>query len=440
MFLSGQAEAPSIVVSPLSHCANQTSFVRWICIAYVGQEAAYQPTTVTWYNGANEELANSSQLTIYRNVVVMDGLVFVESTLEANTVYSHLTGQSSCVVANARGQDRASWILSYDIQPPVTVTMKPANQIVNYTGTVRMTCLTLVHQEVENDTVITWWGEYGQISNDTDTGTTIYTNRIWSGDLLFIESLLEVCSVNYTHLGRLSCMAENGLGVDIANWTVEPPVKYPPPTLTIIENSKLLSYGGMINASCNASVGPQEALSIDPSDIFWLDANGQEITPIPNQVNIYETTNTIGNNVFVISQLSINEIGPEHVGDLRCVARGIFGTGNAVLNVQIYEILKSPEMIMTPLNQTVDCTSRVTMTCAINAFPIPAIQWYFNNSIVESGAMDNIYINEYYGSTIRLNFTETYLDICNFNDDNIGYYWCSALNVFGNYTSDPSKL
>ena len=121
---------------PTSHCANQTSFLSLTCIAYVGQETSYQPTTITWYNGANEQLANSSHVTIYSNIVVIDGLVFIESTLEARIVYSHLTGQSSCVVSNVIGQDRASWILMYESQPPVTVMMKPSSQIVNYTTTV----------------------------------------------------------------------------------------------------------------------------------------------------------------------------------------------------------------------------------------------------------------------------------------------------------------
>ena len=434
----GQAEEPRIVVSPTSHCANQTSFLSLTCIAYVGQQATYQPTTITWYNGVNEQLSNNSQVTIYSNVVMIDSLVFIESTLEANVVYSHLTGQSSCVVSNTIGQDRASWVLMYDIQPPVTVTMKPANQIVNYTGVVRMNCLALIHQEAENDTVITWWGEFGQITNDTET--TIYTNRITSGDLIFVESVLEVCSVNYMHLGRLACVAENAFGRDVANWTIEPPVRYPQPRLTLTQSNVRLSYGGMINVSCNASVGPQEAYNIDSSDIMWLDAYGQQIMPIDNQINVYQTVNTVGNNVFVTLTLGINSISANHVGDLECAVESIFGTDSATFTVQTYEILTSPELMITPLNRTVDCRSRATLTCIITAFPIPDVQWYFNGIYVDTSASDNVNVNHYYGSLIGLNFTETYLDVCDFNDENVGYYSCSALNVLGNYTSNPSKL
>lgn len=436
----GQGEEPQIVVSPTSQCANQTSFLSMTCIAYVGQETTYQPTSITWYNGVNEQIANSSQVTIYSNVVVIDGLVFIESTLEARTVYSHLTGQSSCVVANARGQDRASWITMYDIEPPMTITMKPANQIANYTSTLRMTCLALVRQEEANDTTITWWGEFSEITNNTET--TIYTNRVWSEDLLFIESMLEVCSINYMHLGELSCIAENSFGRDIANWTVEPPVKYPPPSLTIFPSKVVLNYGEMINVTCNASVGPLEAYGIDPSEIMWLDTNGQQIMPIADQVNIYTATTMFGTNVFVISTLEINSIDPQHVGGIECAVESTFGTDTATFTVETYEILTSPELIITPwpLNWTVDCRSRVTITCTISAFPIPDVQWSFNSDYVDNGASDNVNINHYYGSTIGLNFTETYLDICDFNGDNVGYYWCSALNILGNYTSNPGEF
>ena len=398
----------------------------------------YEPTSVLWYDGSGEQLTNNSWVTIYSNIVEMDGMVFIESTLEATSIYSHLSGQSSCMVTNTRGQDSVTWILTYDIQPPVTITIKPASQIVNYTATIRMTCLALISQEAANDTMITWWGDFGQLTSSTNSGTTICTNRIISGDLTFVESTLEVSSVNYFHLGRLSCVAENSLGRDIANWTLAPPVKYPAPRITIAESGNVrVSYGGTVNVSCNVSVGTTEAYGIGPPDITWLDTSSQEITSAVNDISVYKTTSIIGNNVFVTSVLVISRIGPEHVGDFECVVTSDFGRDNAIVTIQTYEILTSPELIFTPLNRTVDCRTRVTVTCLISAFPTPEVKWYFNGNSVYNNATDNVNILQYYGSTIGLNFTETYLDICDFNGENVGYYWCSALNVLGNYTSDP---
>ena len=326
----------------------------------------------------------------------------------------------------------------YYIPPPVTVIMKPANQIANYTGDVRMTCLALIQQEQENDTAITWWGESGQFTNDTDMA--IYTNRITSGELVFIESLLEVCYVNYIHLGRLACVAENAFGRDIANWTVEPPIRYPPPRLTITPSTARLSYGDTVNVSCSANVGPQAAYDIDPAEVMWMDVYGQQIVPIDNQINVSRTMDTVGGNVIVTLTLEINSIGVNHVGDLQCVVGSIFGTDSATFTVQTYEILTTPELLLTPVNKTIDCRSRATLTCVITAFPVPNVQWYFNGAYVDTTASENVNVNHYYGSTIGLNFTESYLDVCDFNDENVGAYWCSASNILGNYTSIPSKM
>lgn len=378
-------------------------------------------------------------MTIYSNVVTVNGLVFIESTLEASVVYSHLTGESSCVVSNAIGEDRASWLLMYYTPPPVTVMMKPTNQVANYTGVVRMTCVALVQREQDNDTAITWWGEFGQITNDTEV--VIYTNRVaYYEPLVFIESLLEVCYVNYMHLGRLACVAENAFGRDIANWTVEPPIRYPPPRLTITPSSARLSYGGTVNASCSANVGPQAAYNIDPAEIMWVDIYGRQLMPIDNQIDVYRRMDTVGGNVILTLTLGINSIGVNHVGDLQCVVSSVFGIDSATFTVQTYEILTTPELLLTPLNRTVDCRSRATLTCVITAFPVPDVQWYFNGAYVDTTASENVNVNHNYISSLGLNFTETYIDVCDFNDENVGSYWCSASNVLGNYTSVPSKL
>ena len=377
-------------------------------------------------------------MTIYSKVVVIEGLVFIESTLEASSVYSHLSGEASCSVTNNRGQDHASWILMYDIQPPVIINIKPSSQIANYTSTIRMTCLALVNREVANDTTFTWWGEYGQITNNTDSDTSVYINRITSGDLLFVESVLEVCNVKYVHLGRLSCVAVNRLGRDIANWTVEPPIKYPPPRVSFPQNTVRVSYGGMVNASCNVSIGPTEAYTIDSTDVVWLDMDGLEISPAENEINTRRITTTIGNSVFVTLFLEISRVGLQHVGTYyECVARSVFGRDRGTLTIETYETLTSPEVLTMPLNQTVDCRSRVTLTCTISAFPMPLVQWYFNGAPVNGSITDSVNILQLQGNAVGLNFTETYLDICDFNDDSIGYYWCSALNILGNYSSDP---
>ena len=295
------------------------------CVAYLGREATYRPTSITWYNELNEQIINSSQVTINSSITIIEGHVFMESVLVACTVYSDLIGQSSCVVNNIGGEDSATWSTAYDIEPPVVITTKPANQIVDYYTNLPMTCLALVHQEETNDTDITWWGESGQIVDTTET--LIYTSRVWVENTLFVESTLVVCGVQYEHFGRISCIVENSLGRDIVKWRIDPPTDHLPPLI-----------------------------------------------------------------------------------------------------------------ILSPVNQNADCRGRVTMTCVVNAFPSADIWWTLNDTYMDDQTSGGINVISNDETIFGLNFTEAFLEVCNFNDDKVGYYRCSASNIFGNYTSDPGEI
>ena len=304
---------------------NLTTPQRITCIAYLGRETTYQPTNFAWYNSLNERISNSPHVTINTSISIIEGHVFIESVLLACQVYSDLIGQTSCVVTNVGGEDRAEWNTAYTTEPPVVITTKPANQIVDYYSYLEMTCLTLINQEEANDTQITWWGEFGQLTDTEDT--LIYTNRIWAENTLFIESTLVVCGVEYEHFGRLSCIAQNSLGRDIVNWNIDPPTVHAPPLV-----------------------------------------------------------------------------------------------------------------IMGPINQTVDCRGRVTLACVVNAFPTADVWWTFNDTYMIGNEMnDNVMIKSNDNTIFGFNFTEAFLNLCNFNNDNVGYYQCSASNMFGNHTSIPGE-
>ena len=87
---------PQIILSPAPTVqANWTTPLRISCIAYLGREATYQPTSFAWYNGLNEQIINGPQVTINTTTTVIEGHVFIESVLSACQVYSDLIGQSS---------------------------------------------------------------------------------------------------------------------------------------------------------------------------------------------------------------------------------------------------------------------------------------------------------------------------------------------------------
>ena len=375
-------------------------------------------------------------MNIYSSIVVRRGLVFIESILETCTVYSDLIGQLSCSVSNVGGEDNARWNITYDVLPPVVVINKPRSQVVNYTSTLQMNCTALVIQETASDSNITWWVESNQVYNSTDT--TIYTRRVRNGNMLYVQSVLTISSVSYLHLGEFLCRAENSLGRDVVRWTITTPIEYPAPNVTMTPTNTLVSFGDTVSATCTANIGPQRAYSIDPSTIVWQDAYRKPMWPDTDQVYINSTMSIVDGNIILESTLLISSIDFQHVGYLVCQVENAFGADYATINVDTYEILTAPRLLLAPVNQTADCRGRVSMVCIVNAFPTPDIWWTYNDVYIDTEASNNINIIDSGVSRYGLNFSESYFDICAVEE--IGNYKCIASNALGNVTSSPGKI
>ena len=80
------------MVFPVSLRVNYISPLRMTCVAYLGRESTYQPTSITWYNDLNEQITNSSQVTINSSIITIEGHIFMKSALVACAVYSDLIG------------------------------------------------------------------------------------------------------------------------------------------------------------------------------------------------------------------------------------------------------------------------------------------------------------------------------------------------------------
>lgn len=426
---------PRIIVAPASQQVNYTSPLRMICVAYVGSDTERLPDSLAWFTERNELITNSSQITIYNTVLMRQGQVFVESILEACSVSSYLIGQLSCKVASVGSDDTARWNITYDIAPPVIIVNKPTSQVVDYTTTLRMNCTALVLNEMTSDSSITWWAGPNQVYDSSKT--MIDTRRVRNGNMLYVQSTLTIPSVSYQYLGEFTCRAENSLGSDIAWWTIATPTEYPAPSLTVTPTNTLVNFRDSVSARCTANVGPQAAYNIDPSAITWLDANENPIQPTINQIYITNRTSVVDGNVILESTMLINSIDFQHVGYLVCQVENAFGADYATIYVDTYETLTAPQLLVAPANQTVDCNSRVTLACIVNAFPTPDIRWTFNDVYIDNDTSSDFNILESGVNGFRLNFSESYLDICGF--EQIGYYKCVASNTLGNVTSNPGK-
>ena len=82
----------------------------------------------------------------------------------------------------------------------------------------------------------------------------------------------------------------------------------------------------------------------------------------------------------------------------------------------------------------------MTLTCVVNAYPSADVWWTFNDTYMDDQNAAGFNVISDDKTMFGLNFTEPFLEVCNFNDDKVGYYRCMASNIFGNYTSDPGKV
>lgn len=198
---------PRLIVFPTSQSVSHTSPLRMTCIAYLGNETL-PPTTITWYNAANEVITNSTQVNIYSATVIRRGNIFMESILEACIIYSDLIGQLSCGVSNVAGQDSARWNVTYSF-PPNTVPrllVAPANQTVDCRGRVSMVCIVNAFPLPD----IRWTINDVYIDAEPSSNINIVGSVVSRYGLNLSESYFDVCTVE--QIGNYKCVASNALG------------------------------------------------------------------------------------------------------------------------------------------------------------------------------------------------------------------------------------
>ena len=69
--------------------------------------------------------------------------------------------------------------------------------------------------------MIQWYKDGVLITNDTSSLTSIYNEEFESNSLLFVSSILEVCSVGAENRGTYSCQALNAAGNDSVEFEVQ---------------------------------------------------------------------------------------------------------------------------------------------------------------------------------------------------------------------------
>ena len=86
-----------------------------------------------------------------------------------------------------------------------------------------MTCVAYLGSDTDEESraTITWIDPSGQtLTNDTDSMVTIYTETLTQDGLVFLESIVEICSVGLSHAGEFTCRASNSVGNESFSWNI----------------------------------------------------------------------------------------------------------------------------------------------------------------------------------------------------------------------------
>lgn len=207
--------------------------------------------------------------------------------------------------------------------PSLVIT--PTSYSVDYGTTVLMTCVAYLGPDTEDHSsaAISWTDPAGQaLSNDSDSLVTIYSETQTQNGLVFLESILEICSVGVSHSGQFSCRAANSIGNDSFSWNISFTEEITVPQLVITPVNQDVSYGDTVLMACVASGFPQP-------EITWS-RNGVLLDPASSDlITVYtETVSEVGLN-FTESILEICGVGIDDIGSFVCTATSDAGTATS---------------------------------------------------------------------------------------------------------------
>ena len=194
----------------------------------------------------------------------------------------------------------------------------PTSYSVHYGSTVFMACVAYLGLDTEDNSgmTITWTDPAGQpLSNDSDTMVTIYTGVQTQNGLVFLVSVLEICSVGISHAGQFSCYTENLIGSESFNWNISFTEEITTPQLVVTPVNQDIKYGDTVLMPCVANGFPVPKIT-------WSH-NGELLDPTASDfLTIYSE---MGLN-FTESILEICGVGMDDVGSFSCTATNDVGT------------------------------------------------------------------------------------------------------------------
>ena len=160
-------------------------------------------TSITWKRGNDIITNDMPDVTIYTSSISYIRVNFTQGVLEVCNMTSAYGGEYSCMASNDEANDTSSWNISVrTLHTRPTVLIVPSNVEVEYDSTIVMTCVASGDPSPQ----VRWE------RNGVEIASSLSENFVFENRSVYVESFLEVCSIQSRDAGVYGCSASNIAG------------------------------------------------------------------------------------------------------------------------------------------------------------------------------------------------------------------------------------
>ena len=195
---------------------------------------------------------------------------------------------------------------------------------------------------------ITWRRSSTILTNDTSPRITIYEQEIIEDGVVFVMSILQICSTEVADTGLASCTVENGVANDTAEFQFTVEAGKQEKNVTCTQYNTLSRINLFPLAAPQLVISPENLTEVNSGDTVFLTCVALGEPPLAfrwtrdgrdlmndSRVFIYDEAFEEGGSTFVQSILQVCSTEESDSGVYSCVAESEQGNATATFEVDI---------------------------------------------------------------------------------------------------------
>ncbi|XP_033758139.1 hemicentin-1-like [Pecten maximus] len=401
--LTVSGSIPTVTVSPTSYTVTTGNNAVLQCSVSANPAV----TNVFW-----QKLINNVYTTLTMGTGAYSGSTTSSPTLTVLNANSDDSGSYICKASNSvgTGQSNVVTLTVSGSVPSLTVTQ--SSYSITTGNSVTLQCSVSANPSI---TSVYWQ----RIQNGVTAGITVDSIN-FSGATTANPSLT-VINANSADSGTYTCFAVNSVGTGQSS-QISLTVTGNLPVVTIGQTSYSVNTNSQVTLQCSVSANPAI------TSISWQKTSGGSTSTIAIDGTKYSGGSTTS------PTLVINNAGSTDTGTYVCQATNSIGTGTGT-SINLSVTGNIPAATISETDYTVITGLTKTIPCSVSGTPaVTSVSWKFtHNGVTTTLSIDGVN----YGGSIVSNPS---LVVYNADNNDQGYYTCTATNSVGTGTSAATYL